>query len=75
MSGQTYHGHVTISPNATMVDYFNFLEDIEPTQLPVFINETYIKTMRRMSLIRSLYSIEREFEKGYSRLKKKLIGK
>ena len=52
MLGQTYNGHVTISPIAKLTDYPTFVKDLDPVKLPDFIQETYIKTMRRMSLIK-----------------------
>ena len=72
MLGQTYNGHVTIAPIPKIDDYPTFVKDVDPIKLPDFIQETYIKTMRRMSLIKSLYGIEREFERCFSRLKKKM---
>lgn len=69
---QTYKGHVTIIPNASFNDYLNLIENVSPEDFKRSMQHTYIKTIQKMAHIRSLYGIEREFDRYFLRLKQKL---
>ena len=69
---QTYRGHVTIAPRPTLYDYKRLIEDVEPSNFHLSLQHTYSQTIQRISHIRSLFGIEREFDRYYMRLKNKL---
>jgi hypothetical protein len=71
MYSQDFKGHVTIIPRPTVKDYKGMVSDPTPAEYIIAIQETYVETLRKIGLIRSLYGIEREFDRYYSRLQVK----
>lgn len=69
---QTYRGHVTIAPSLGLHDYRRLICNVEPERASHYIQHTYALTVQRVSHIRSLYGIEREFDRYYARLKRKI---
>ena len=69
---QTYRGHVTIAPRPSLYDYRRLIQDVEPSDFERVLQHTYTQTIQRISHIRSLFGIEREFDRYYMRLKNKL---
>ena len=66
---QNYSGDVTIAPKVTLRDYLGLLSDVPEADYPRLLHHSYILCLERMSYIRSLYGIEREFDRYYNRLK------
>lgn len=69
---QTYRGHVTISPIPTLHDYEMLITDVEPLDGLRAMRHTYNLTVQRISHVRSLFGIEREFERYFLRLRSKI---
>lgn len=69
---QTYRGHVTIAPKPTLYDYKMIITDVQPENFEEALQHTYTQTVQRIGHIKSLYGIEREFDRYYLRLKLKL---
>lgn len=65
---QPFKGHVTVFPRPGVTDYMGIVTDPTFEDYKVACQETYIETLRKISLVRSLYGIEREFDRYYSRL-------
>ena len=71
---QSYKGHVTVVPEPTLTDYRNLLVNVTPeTYWPAF-QKSYVRTLRKISHIRSYFGIEREFDRYYNKLKNQLRG-
>ena len=69
---QSYEGHVTIAPKLTLKDYSKLIKNTPLKDFESTIQHTYSQTIQRISHIRSLYGIEREFDRYYLRLKLKM---
>ena len=69
---QSYQGHVTISPRPKLIDYKGLVSDPTVDRFEEVLQHTYAFTIQRISHIRSLYGIEREFDRYYLRLKQKM---
>ena len=72
MISETRKGHVSIVPNPTIYDYLTMMCDVPLSDVDRIISNTYTQTLTRVSHIRSLFGIEREFERYYMRLKNKV---
>ena len=68
MYTQKFDGHVTILPRPSLRDYTLLAIDLEKNDLIKAAQQTYIETLRKISLIRALYGVEREFDRYHSRL-------
>ena len=64
-----------ISPTPGLSDYMKLFGNVKSEEVPYVINNTYSQTVTRISHIRSLYGIEREFDRYYERLKNKMDAK
>lgn len=71
---QEYKGHVTIIPQPKMIHYRNILINPDKKDYEEAILSSYNCTLRRISLIRAIYGVEREFDRYYMRLKNSLRG-
>ena len=69
---QSYQGHVTISPKPKWIDYKTLVTNPSLERFDEVMQHTYGFTIQRISHIRSLYGIEREFDRYYLRLKQKM---
>ena len=57
------------SSEPTLTDYRNLLVNVTPeTYWPAF-QKSYVRTLRKISHIRSYFGIEREFDRYYNKLK------
>jgi TAG lipase/steryl ester hydrolase/phospholipase A2/LPA acyltransferase len=66
---QPYKGHVTIIPQPKLAHYRNLLINPNHQDYIEAIQESYNCTLRKISLIRAIYGVEREFDRYYLRLK------
>lgn len=71
---QEYKGHVTILPQPKMIHYRNVLVNPDQKDYEEAIHSSYNSTLQKISLIRAVYGVEREFDRYYMRLKNSLRG-
>jgi len=70
LADQTKQCQIIVTPNLTSYDYRTVLKNISKDDFDYAIQHTFLITMGKMSQIRSVYGIEREFERYYQRLLK-----
>jgi hypothetical protein len=63
---------VTIVPKPRVYDFLVSIQNVGPEDFDYSMENTYTQAVSRISHIRSLYGIEREFDRYYMRLKNKL---
>ena len=68
LADQTKQCQVVITPNMTSYDYRTVLKNITKEDFDYAIQHTFLLTMKKMPLIKSVYGIEREFERYYQRI-------
>ncbi len=71
---QEYKGHVTIIPQPKLIHYRNILINPDRKDYEEAILSSYNSTLQKISLIRAIYGVEREFDRYYMRLKNSLRG-
>lgn len=69
---QQYKGHVTIVPQPKLSAYKNILINPNVQEYEEAIHQSYVCTLQKVSLIRAVYGVEREFDRYYMRLKHSL---
>jgi len=71
---QVYKGHVTIAPQVQFQDYLNILKNLDQREYEEGLEISYLCTIKKISLIKAVFGIEREFDRYYLRLKQMLQG-
>eukprot|EP00347_Sterkiella_histriomuscorum_P000572 403375331 len=71
---QQYKGHVTIVPKTKLSHYKNILINPSPEDYIDAIQTSYNSTLQKISIVRAIFGVEREFDRYYLRLKHSLKG-
>ena len=66
---QSYQGDVTVAPNLNLREYTKLLNNCTPEDYFKALPQVYVQSLRKMSRIKSLFAIEREFDRFYNLLK------
>lgn len=74
-SADSLEGDVVISPSLTIAEYATMMQNVQREEMERVLQKTYLQTFNMSAHIRSVYGIEREFERYHTRLKKKQIQK
>ena len=73
LASQTSKGHVVIVPEALSIDdYRTLLTNMTAEAYEQALQLSYVTTLKKLSNIKAFCGIEREFDRYYNRLKKKL---
>ena len=65
LSEQTQQCQVMISPTLSSDDYKTLMNNCTKSEYDKAIQQSFLLTMNKMSFIRSVFGIEREFERYY----------
>jgi hypothetical protein len=71
---QKYDGHVTIIPKPKLGEIRKLMMNPEKGDISDAVKHSYSLTLRKISLIRAFYGVEREFDRYYTRLQAKMMA-